>query len=229
MLFILFITSYAITFFNTNFTSTFNSKDFTKDFRWNTSVVENAKNYIYKTNTNCIVNYVSGSQLPYSSFGFLPYNMIDLMINKPQDWCHSIFMDYNKICKTFSDEVMSGCHNYYFSFSNTLLSGIQMVNEMTLQYGNICMNVIILNLKTANKNDKWMWQLLLNYGNFNCYDTMSFMYMFLDEPWRSLFNVSSSQILINGDYHTDNYGNVTFEKYSTYYEYYVARSNIINC
>lgn len=230
MLFLLFITSYAITF-NTNFTSTFNGALFTKEFKWNNLVVDDIKNYIYKTNSKCNVNYVSGSQLPYSSFGFLPYDMTALMMIRPYDWCHSIFLnmpEYEKMCKMFNDEISDRCHDYYFSFSNMLLNGKQMVDDMALQFGNICMNVIILNLKTSNETNKLFWQLLLDYANFNCYDTISFVYMFLDEPWRTSFNISTKQILINGDYHTDNFGNVTFE-YTSYYSYYVARSNIIVC
>jgi len=229
-LLLLVLSVYAITY-NTNFNSDF--KNGTKYISWNDTIIEKIKNDIYTTNMFCDVNYVSGSQFPYQTFGFLPFDMISYMTIKPEDWCKSIFLDkykYEEMCKQFNDDLNNILHQYYFAFPEKLLNGIQMVNYIVENYGNLCMNYIMVSLQTANENNKWFWKLLLDYANFNCYDTTSFINMFLDEPWRSDLNISTKQVLINGDYHTDNFGNISFTSgYVSYYTYYVARSNIIVC
>jgi hypothetical protein len=245
MLFIFLFVVSAINY-NVNFTSTFIQG--TKYISWNNTVVNTVKNDMFNKNIICNVNYVSGSQFPLSSFGFLPINMTSYMMIRPQDWCISIFLDkykYEEMCKQFDNEISTQLNNYYLSFPEILLNGPQLVNYITLYYGQICMSVVSLNFKLSDSNNKWFWQLLLDYAKFNCYDTTSFTVMFLDEPWRNLLNITThqveerelvqmisdqDQVLINGDYHTDNFGNITFTNgYVSYYTYYVARCNKIIC
>lgn len=191
--------------------------------KWNITEIKRIEHDMNRTKMMCKTNYDSCSYAQLNLFGFLPGNMSSHLVEKPLYACYDLTSN-KELCHDFITQFNTKLNVKMFTPPEYLIIGEDLINFLTVQYGDVCIDVITNNMNNATEYD--FWKKLYDVSDILCYNHFSlhWTYFGLTPLW------------ICNDYHKDTSlrANVVFECSGisccvTYQQYVIGRANISTC
>ncbi len=199
--------------------------DYTIYLKWNISEIRRIEHdMINNPKLQCETHYDSCSYAQLNLFGFLPNNLGS--ISRLKETCEEKNTEL-ELCQSFVDQVNTVLNVKYFVLPEYLIIETDLINFLTKEYGDVCINIITNNLNSANNNKTLIdfWNNLYVTSDVICYDHFFLSGIYKNYP-----------IMICNDYHKDTSlrQNVLFQCPNdiccvTYQQYVIGRANISKC